>query len=224
VKPAVGIVAAALLSVVGFADASGGASLGGDLAAVSHTEAAGCSVQPGLPTLELHGTREMTLECGVDPWVDPGAQAWDACGSLDLHTYNSGDDDGDGVPGAQDPDDYGPGPNTAAEGTYSVQYIARTAAGNTVSAIRSVQVDDRRPPALRLKGGARLTHTCGTGWVDPGVEALDACYGNLAPQVKVAGSVNGWAEGSYTLTYALTDPRGNAAVPVTRTVDVINCP
>ena len=58
--------------------------------------------------------------------------------------------------------------------TVVVQYIAWTPMGNTVSAIRSVQVDDRTPPTLRLRGAARLTHTCGSGWVDPGVEAMDA--------------------------------------------------
>ncbi|MBN1207375.1 MAG: DUF5011 domain-containing protein [Myxococcaceae bacterium] len=205
-----------------FADTSWADSVGGYIDAVSVTDA--CLADPGLPTLVLHGASEMTLECGVDTWVDPGAQASDACGPLRVHKYNSGDDDGDGVPGAQDPDDYGPGPRTSAEGTYSVQYIAWTPMGNTVSAIRTVHVDDRTPPTLALRGAARMTHTCGSGWVDPGVEAMDACYGNVAPQVKVMGSVNGWVAGSYTLTYTLADSGDNTAVPVTRTVDVVNCP
>jgi|GEM_PF-2753873 len=205
-----------------FADTGWADALGGYIDAVSVTDA--CQTDPGMPTWVLNGPSEMTLECGVDTWVDPGARAADACGPLQVHKYNSGDDDGDGVPGDQDPDDYGPGPRTSAEGTYSVQYIAWTPIGNTVSAIRSVHVDDRTPPTLRLRGAARMTHTCGSGWVDPGVEALDACYGNVAPQVKVAGDVNGWVQGSYTLSYTLTDPGNNTAVPVTRTVDVVNCP
>jgi hypothetical protein len=82
-----------------------------------------------------------------------------------VHRYNSGQDA------------YGPGPNTRAEGSYSVQYIAWDASGATVSAIRTVTVDDRTAPTLRLRGEARMRHTCGSGWVDPGVEALDACYG-----------------------------------------------
>jgi hypothetical protein len=205
-----------------FADTSWPDSLGGYIDEVSVTDA--CATDPGMPTLVLNGNSEMTLECGVDTWVDPSAQATDACGPLQVHKYNSGDDDGDGVPGSQDSDDYGPGPNTAAEGTYSVQYIAWTPMGNTVSAIRSVHVDDRTPPTLSLRGDARMTHTCGSGWVDPGVEAMDACYGNVAPQVRVSGYVNGWAQGSYVLTYTLTDPGNNSAVPVTRIVDVVNCP
>ena len=41
-------------------------------------------------------------------WVAPDLQAVDACeGPVTVHRYNSGDDDGDGVPGMIDPDDFG---------------------------------------------------------------------------------------------------------------------
>lgn len=171
-----------------------------------------CRVDPGAPTLELDGGRELTLECGVEPWLDPGARAVDACGPLEVHTYNSGHDA------------YGPGPNWRAEGHYAVQYIAWTSAGHTVDAVRSVRVADRTPPVLKLLGDVRMTHTCGSGWVDPGVEAWDACYGNVAPTVVTTGYVNGWAPGVYTVRYDVRDSAGNPAPPVTRTVEVIDCP
>ncbi|HVG60443.1 MAG TPA: Ig-like domain-containing protein [Hyalangium sp.] len=167
---------------------------------------------PGTPTLVLEGASELTLECGVEPWVDPGARAWDACGPVEVHRYNSGSDP------------YGPGPNVRAEGTYFVQYLAWNSHGHTVSAIRTVHVDDRTAPTLRLAGAAQMTHTCGSPWVDPGVEATDACYGNVAPLVRQSGYVNGWAEGTYTVQYELTDSGGNQAPPVTRTVEVVDCP
>jgi len=171
-----------------------------------------CTVPPGAPTLMLNGSSPLMLECGVDTWVDPGARAWDACGPLEVHTYNAGNDSS------------GPGPNPHAEGTYSVQYIAWTSEGQTASAIRSVRVADRMAPTLRLKGAAQMTHTCGSGWVDPGVEAVDACYGNVAPTVVTTGCVNGWVPGEYTVRYEVRDSAGNAAMPVTRTVKVVNCP
>ncbi len=167
----------------------------------------------GQPTLQVHGALNMTLECGEDVWVDPGAQAWNAtCQPLMVRKYNSGGDA------------YGPGPNTCAEGTYSVQYIAWDAAGRTVSAIRSVKVDDTKAPTLRLKGATRITHQCGKAFVDPGWEAWDACYGNITPEVKVQGYANGWVKGTYTLTYTLRDSGGNSAPALKRTVDVVNCP
>ncbi|MDY7228914.1 immunoglobulin-like domain-containing protein [Hyalangium rubrum] len=167
----------------------------------------------GAPTLSLLGDSVMELECGVDTYVDPGATAQDSCSSpLVVHKYNSGQDA------------YGPGPNTAAEGTYSVQYIAWDATGYTVSALRSVKVKDNRPPTLQLRGPSHMMHTCGRGWVDPGVEAVDACYGNVAPTVRTTGFVNGWVPGTYTVRYEVTDSGGNSAPPVTRTVQVVNCP
>jgi hypothetical protein len=165
------------------------------------------------PTLILHGSSEMTLECGADTWSDPGAEAWDvSCTPLEVHLYNTGSDT------------YGPGPTPSAEGTYSVQYIAWNAAGTTASAIRTVTVDDRQPPTLTLNGAEHMTHTCGSQWVDPGVVATDACYGDVTATVKTTGEVNGWVAGTYTVVYEVTDSGGNSAPPVTRTVDVVNCP
>jgi hypothetical protein len=183
-----------------------------------------CTEDPGTPSLTLTGPAEVALECGVDTWTDPGAEASDACGPLLVHKYNSGDDDGDGVPGTVDPDDYGPGPNTAAEGTYAVQYIAWNAPGRTASAIRLVTVNDSRSPTLSLKGSASMVHQCGSAWVDPGVNATDACYGDVSAAVKRMGEVNGWLAGTYTVEYSLTDGGGNSAPSVTRTVEVVNCP
>lgn len=181
-------------------------------------------IAEGPLAITLLGAQNMTLECGVDTWHDPGAVATEWCSPITVHKYNTGDDDGDGVPGAQDPDDYGPGPATHAEGTYSVQYIAWNAAGTTVSAIRTVTVNDSTPPTLRLRGAAQMTHTCGTAWIDPGVEAQDACYGDVSPTVMKSGYVNGWVPGTYTVTYSLTDSGGNSAPLLTRTVQVANCP
>jgi hypothetical protein len=168
---------------------------------------------PGNPTLVLNGAAPLTVECGSGAYSDPGAQAFDACGNpIEVHAYNTGADSS------------GPGPNLRYEGTYSVSYAAWDAMGHTVNASRQVIVDDRTAPTLTLKGAARMTHTCGSQWVDPGVDAVDLCYGNVAPQVQRSGTVNGWAVGTYTVTYSLTDAGGNSATPVTRTVDVVNCP
>jgi hypothetical protein len=167
----------------------------------------------GEPRLVLNGSSPLTLECGSSPYSDPGAQAFDGCGNpIQVHAYNTGTDVS------------GPGPNTSNEGSYSVSYAAWDAMGHTVSAIRTVNVEDRTAPSLQLIGPAFMTHTCGSQWADPGVQAADACYGNVSAQVQHTGEVNGWAPGTYTVTYWLTDSGGNSATPVTRTVQVANCP
>lgn len=166
----------------------------------------------GQPALLLNGDATLTLECGSGPYVDPGARAFNGCGyPMSLTAYNTGSDSS------------GPGPNTSQEGTYSVSYAAWDSTGSA-NATRTVVVEDRTPPTLTLRGPASSTHTCGSQWVDPGVEATDACYGNITAQVWHTGEVNGWAEGTYTVTYTLTDSGGNSATPVTRTVEVVDCP
>ncbi len=168
---------------------------------------------PGPATLTLLGDSQMTLECGVDTWVDPGATAANGCGQpLEVHRYNSGSDP------------YGPGPDTSVEGTYFVQYLAWDATGYMEGALRTVHVDDRMAPTLTLQGPAHMTHTCGTGFVDPGVTATDACYGDLSSSVVATGYVNGWVPGTYTVRYEVRDSGGNMAPLVTRTVEVVNCP
>jgi hypothetical protein len=174
-------------------------------------EVASCEDTTPVPTLAVNGSLELTLECGVDTWQDPGATAEDACGPVTVERYNSGEDA------------YGPGPNPNAEGTYSVQYIARNAAGDT-SAVRTVHVEDTLPPTFTLNGGTEVAHTCGSQWVDPGFTAQDACYGDIRQSVQVSGYVNGWVPGTYTVTYLATDSGGNSAPAVTRTVVVANCP
>ncbi|SEU24233.1 DUF5011 domain-containing protein [Stigmatella erecta] len=168
---------------------------------------------PEAPSIVLTGGAAVTLECGPGVYQDLGAQAFDACGrSLPVQGYNTGADSS------------GPGPSLRNEGTYHVSYTAKDASGIMSSAVRTVTVDDRTPPTLTLKGATQMTHTCGSQWVDPGVEAQDACYGNLTAQVWRSGTVNGWAVGTYTVTYSLTDSGGNSAPPLTRTVNVVNCP
>jgi hypothetical protein len=80
------------------------------------------------PTLSISDS-VITLQCGVDPWIAPTVTAMDACGnSLAVSAFNTGDDDGDSVPGSSDPDDFGPGPDASTAGTYYVSYLAADSA------------------------------------------------------------------------------------------------
>ncbi|HLL04827.1 MAG TPA: DUF5011 domain-containing protein [Myxococcaceae bacterium] len=168
---------------------------------------------PRQPVLTARGHSELTLECNVDAYVDPGAQAWDGCSTpLPLRKYNSGQDA------------YGPGPDTSKEGTYYVEYFARNEKWHVLRALRAVTVVDRIPPVLTLQGAAHLMHNCGSSWVDPGAEALDTCYGDLGSSVVRTGQVNVNVGGLYTLRYEVKDSAGLSAPPVERTVQIVGCP
>ncbi|MDY7232317.1 DUF5011 domain-containing protein [Hyalangium rubrum] len=166
----------------------------------------------GAVTVTLNGAAEMTLECGVDTWVDPGATATDGDGApLEVQTYNGGNDE------------YGPGPSSVAEGIYYVQYAAHDAEWNWDTKLRSVAVLDTRAPTLVLNGDAEVTHTCGSAYEDPRATVADECY-DVSSQLIITGEVNGWIEGTYTLVYEVVDGAGNAPAAVTRTVHVVDCP
>jgi hypothetical protein len=165
------------------------------------------------PVLTVNGGSPLTLECVKGgTYSDPGAQAVDGCGNpLVVHAYNTGADSS------------GPGPLLSYEGPYSVSYSTWNSAGSA-DATRTVIVDDTTAPTLTLLGSSSMVHTCNTQWIDPGVTANDACSGDISSWVTRTGEVNAWAAGVYTVTYNVTDAGGNSATPVTRTVQVVNCP
>lgn len=165
------------------------------------------------PVLTINGSSTLALECVKGgTYSDPGAQAVDGCGNpMVVHAYNSGADSS------------GPGPLMSYEGSYTVSYSTWNSAGSA-NASRTVTVDDSTAPSLALLGPSYMVHTCNTPWVDPGVTASDACSGDISTWASRTGDVNAWAAGVYTVSYNVTDAAGNSATPVTRTVEVVNCP
>ena len=79
---------------------------------------------------------------------------------------------------------------------------------------------DSTPPTLALRGEPTVNITIDSPFNDPGVTATDTVDGDLTSRVVAAGAVNTALLGSYTITYTVTDLSGNAAPPVTRTVNV----
>jgi hypothetical protein len=165
-----------------------------------------------LMVIPAAASSELTLECRVDSY-DPSARAWDGCDTpLEVNSYNAG----------QDP--YGPGPDTSVEGTSYVEHLAWNANWQPARSLQQVRVVDRTPPVLTLRGDAHVWHTCGSPWTDPGVDAGDACYGDLTASVVTTGEVNIEANGVYTLRYDVTDGAGLRAPTVERTVRIADCP
>lgn len=163
------------------------------------------SVQDSLaPTLSLLGAPAMTLECGVEPYVEPGAMAQDVCtGDLSeaIAINNSAVD-------------------TGTEGTYPVAYQVADIHGNTTAATREVSVEDTLPPMLSLLGSPTVTLECGSGgYVEPGATASDACHGDLTSAIAISGSVDATTRGTYLVNYSVVDGSGHSTTQV-RTVEV----
>jgi hypothetical protein len=77
------------------------------------------------------------------------------------------------------------------------------------------------PPVIQRLGESSVTVTVGTGYNDAGATATDTIDGNLTHRIVVHNPVNTAVVGTYTVTYRVRDRSGNAAAPVTRTVQVV---
>jgi hypothetical protein len=156
------------------------------------------------PLITLNGQNPQTFECpGV--YVELGATVSDNCLVSGGVTIDAG------------------GVNPTAPGSYQVTYNATDDAGNAaVQVIRTVNVVDTTPPTITLLGANPLIHECATAFSDPGATANDACAGDLTGAIVVSGAFNPNVTGSYTLNYNVSDPSGNAAATVPRTVVVVD--
>ena len=149
-------------------------------------------------TPEFDAPTEITVECGT-AFTDPGATAEDSClGALPVTASTI---------------------DTNTAGTYTITYTA-TDGTNVGTATRIVHVVDTAPPTITLNGASTLTVECHDAFSDPGAMANDGCAGSFAAAASTNLDVN--TPGTYTISYTATDPSGNAATPVTRTVIVVD--
>lgn len=86
------------------------------------------------PTITLNGDSEISLECGVDAYVELGATADDVCdGAVGVAISGSVDTD--------------------TPGTYEITYTATDSSGNEATETRTVHVVDTIPPDIELAAG-----------------------------------------------------------------------
>ena len=79
---------------------------------------------------------------------------------------------------------------------------------------------DTAAPTLTLKGLPTVELTVGAPYEELGATATDAADGDITGRVVISNPVNATVVGGYTVTYSVADSSGNAATPVTRSVQV----
>jgi hypothetical protein len=115
--------------------------------------------------------------------------------------------------------------STASPLIITRKFTAKDGAGLSASATQIITVKDTTAPTITLIGGDALNHSitveAKTTFIDPGATASDNCTVNLTNAITKTGSVNTNTVGTYTLTYAVNDGRGNSS-SITRTVNVVD--
>lgn len=147
-------------------------------------------------------TQTLTIECGA-PFTDPGATATDSCAPPNTTLQVSATTI-----------------DTHTAGVQVITYSATDVSGNVGTATRTINVVDTTAPVIALNGADPLTVECHTNFTDPGATASDGCAGDFA--ATPSSNVNVDVPGTYSITYSASDPSGNAATPVTRTVTVVD--
>lgn len=79
---------------------------------------------------------------------------------------------------------------------------------------------DVTPPTLTLLGESTVSILIDSTYTDAGASAMDNVDGNLTSQIVAASNVDTKTLGIYSVTYSVSDAAGNAAVAVSRTVNV----
>lgn len=156
------------------------------------------------PIITLTGNSTVNVEQG-SIYTDAGATALDIIdGDVSLNIALTGTID----------------TNTA--GTYTLNYNVSDASGNAATQVsRTVIVSDTTAPVITLINANPLAHEVGTVFIDPGATASDNIDGDITGQLSVSGSVNPNIQGSYILTYRVTDSSNNSTT-LTRTVNVVD--
>ncbi|MBO9131245.1 immunoglobulin-like domain-containing protein [Bacillus sp. 165] len=110
--------------------------------------------------------------------------------------------------------------DTKKKGEYTLTYTVSDKSGNTTAVIRKITVYDNVKPIIT--GATSKTIAIGTGFnAKTGVFATDNVDGSLTNIIKISGSVNTKAKGTYTLTYSVSDTSGNVTT-VIRKITVID--
>ena len=107
-------------------------------------------------------------------------------------------------------------------GTYTVTYNVSDAAGNAaIQVTRTVNITpDVTIPVITLLGETEVSLELGSTYIDAGATAVDNIDGDITANIVTVNAVDVNTVGTYTVTYNVSDAAGNAAIQVTRTVNI----
>ena len=114
--------------------------------------------------------------------------------------------------------------NTNTPGTYIVTYNVQDSSNNLAAQVTRTVIVESAPdvtiPVITINGDVSVTINEGDTYTDAGATALDDTDGDLTGDIVVVNPVDENTVGTYTITYNVSDSSENAAVEVTRTVNV----
>ena len=158
------------------------------------------------PIITLNDASNITLEGGIEPYIEYGANAIDIFdGDISNNIDISGNVD------------------ITKVGTYYISYNVSDAEGNQATeVIRTINVVDTTPPVMTMIDSSNITLEVFDPYIEYGVTAIDIIDGDISHNVDISGSVDISFVDTYTIKYNVSDACGNKATELIRTVNVVD--
>ena len=97
------------------------------------------------------------------------------------------------------------------EDKYNIKYSVQDMSGNKTEKIREVTIVDDIAPVITLNGSATVNINLNGKYEEKGAKAKDEKDGDLTSKIKTEGKIDTTKEGTYTVTYKVSDSKGNEA-------------
>ena len=104
------------------------------------------------------------------------------------------------------------------EEKYNIRYSIQDESGNKTEKIREVKIVDDIAPVITLKGAGTITINLNKKYEEKGAKAIDEKDGDLTNKIKIEGKVDTTKEGTYTVTYRVSDSKGNERVKTRKVI------
>ena len=110
-----------------------------------------------------------------------------------------------------------------SENKIEIKYTVSDNAGNLSTKTRIVNFIDDIAPILTLNGKEKISIIKGNSYKEQGAKAVDEKDGDLTEKIQIEENVDTSKNGTYTITYKVSDSKGNEAIKK-RMVSVISQP
>lgn len=110
-------------------------------------------------------------------------------------------------------------PDTHKIGTYKVQYWVKKR-NRKIKKQRTINVVDKEPPVITLKGNAVEKIYIGESYSEEGYQAIDNYDGDITDRVVVTGEVDSTKSGTYEINYVVQDSSNNI-INTKRSINVV---
>lgn len=94
---------------------------------------------------------------------------------------------------------------------FKLIYEVQDSSENQTIAVRTVTIVDDVPPTITINGNSTVNLLLGAKYEESGAKAEDEKDGDLTEKIETLGSVDTSKEGTYTITYKISDSKGNEA-------------